>query len=116
MFDFPDLTGMDNIAALAARKEAKEYWRMLKHLHELWTGFGDRAERLINVYDWHSKQRKMVEDLSKVLDWGDIKTTNIAAEMDRTDEYLKDIAVKLGEAPLDAVLPPVTEEEEDFIF
>jgi len=111
MFDFPDLAGMDNLAALAARKEAKEYWRMLKHLHELWTSFGEQAERLINVYDWHSKQRKMVEDLSKVLDWGDIKTVNIAAEMDRTDAYLRDIAVKLGEAPMDSVLPVSADEE-----
>jgi len=116
MFDYPTLEGIDNIARLKLRKEATEYWRMLKHLHELWTSFGENAERLISIYDWHSKQRKMVEELSRVLDWHDIKTTNIATEMDRVDKYLKDIAIALGEAPLDSAIAEIDTPDDGIPF
>jgi hypothetical protein len=103
MFDFPNLTGLNHIEVLKLRDDAKQYWTFLKHLLGLWTGFGDRAEKLVSVYKWSKGQRKMVEELTAALDWHDIKVVNIAGEMSRVDDYLKQIAIVLGEEVLDTV-------------
>ena len=112
MFDYPDLGKIDRLAILKTRKEAVEYWRMLKHLKELWIAFGEKAERLVAIYDWHSKQKQMINDLNAVIDWHDIKTTNISTEIDRVDAYLQDIARMLGESPMeDAIAEALADDD-----
>lgn len=113
MFTFPDIAQADRLQMLKWRTEAEQYWTFLKHLLGLWTGFGDRATRLISVYKWSKGQGLMVEELSKMMDWHDIKVVNIAGEMDRVNEYMRLIAIALGEAPLDAALHNQADKDND---
>lgn len=100
MFEFPDIDKATDLELRKWKEEARGYWTFLKHLLGLWTGFGDRAERLIGIYKWSKGQALMVKELEKAIDWHDVKTVNITGEMDRVNEYMQTINIALGIEPL----------------
>lgn len=97
MFEFTDLDGLSRLLLLKKQKEAIEYWRQIYRLKGAFVAWQSNTMQLINQY----KAAGGVSDLTKALDAvaikGEITLTKLHNQIERTNQYLKDIDARLGD-------------------
>lgn len=97
MFSYSPVESLSKLEILHERGKAKQYWKFLKTLREVWNGYGNRASWLIESYAMYKYQKDMLETLKKSVDLADLKLAQIMDEMAKVDAYMSSCAVALGE-------------------
>jgi hypothetical protein len=97
VFQFEELDGMSRLILLKKQKETIEYWRQVYRLKSAFSAWSSQTMLLINEY----KAAGGVSDLTKALDAvaikGEITLRRLHNQIEKVDQYLKDIDVRLSD-------------------
>lgn len=97
MFEYDDLDAMPRVLMLKKQKETKDYWKQLMLLKGACIAWQAQSIELVRLY----KAAGGVSDLTKAVDnaaiKGEITLKKLENQISRTNEYLKDIDIRLSD-------------------